>query len=84
MAFLNKLGRVITTGGIFKKSSGENLTLQGALDELAKCCGIDCCNNRIRIPDQSTNDRVDLFFEDGSLKFSIGDTVYVVTAVEQE
>ena len=84
MAFDNQKGRVITTGGMLKTPSGRNLGLQEAQNELAKCCGIDCCNNLIRLPDQSTGSRIIMYFEDGNLKFSVGDTVYVVTAIAEE
>lgn len=84
MACEGKKGQVITTGGIFKKPSGENLTLKEANNELAKCCGIDCCNNLIRLPDQSTGVRTELYFENGSLKVNIDGTIYVATLTAEQ
>ena len=67
MACEGKKGQVITTGGILRKPSGENLTLRQALDEVAKCCGQDCCNNVIRITDNVTGDLMELSVESGAL-----------------
>lgn len=43
-------------------------TLQDAIDFLGKCCGINCCEKAIRLPDTVTKDRHTIFFENGSLK----------------
>lgn len=83
MSCESKKGQVITTGGILKKPSGENLTLSQALDELAKCCGFSCCEKLIRIPDQTTGETAELFFDGGDLKYTIGGTTYVVTVTAE-
>jgi hypothetical protein len=75
---MSKKGVVNVPNGIFKDGKGGTLTLPEALDELAKCCGVDCCNNHIRLPDQTTGTRTDLYFEDGVLKYNIDGEVYTV------
>lgn len=79
----SKKGKVITNQGVLRGPNGETLTLEQALDELAKCCGFSCCEKLIRIPDRTTGETVELFFDGGDLKYTVGGTTYVVTAAEE-
>lgn len=81
---MSQKGKVHTASGLFSNNQGVGLNLREALDELGKCCGFDCCSNTIRINDQETGDLVEVYFEDGDLKFSIGGTTYTVTATSDQ
>lgn len=64
----NKKGKVHTALGTFWDSKGKDLGFQQALDEAAKCCaGISCCENLIRIKDQSTEETYTIQIVDGKL-----------------
>lgn len=65
--------------GIFKDGDGATLNLRQALDELARCCGESCCERLIRIPDKTTGKTVELYFDDGVLKYDIDGTTYTVS-----
>lgn len=41
--------------------------LQDALNEEAKCCGIDCCEGLIRLDDQVTFDSMTIYFRNGTM-----------------
>lgn len=79
MSCESKKGQVITTGGILRKPSGENLTLKEALDEIAKCCtGTDCCNRWLNLQDKTTDGFGQLYLDNSVLKLQIGEDIYTV------
>lgn len=64
----NKKGKVYTPQGTFRDSKGRSLTFKEALDEHAKCCaGISCCENLIRIKDQSTGETYTIQIVNGEI-----------------
>lgn len=42
-------------------------TLDEALDEKAKCCGVSCCEKLLRLQDRVTRVTYSLFWENGAL-----------------
>ncbi len=64
----------VERGVLYSKSSrGErkgHQTLEDALNEEAKCCGIDCCENLIRLRDQVTGTSYTLSFKSGVLSIT--------------
>jgi len=61
----------VERGVLYSKSSrGErkgHQTLEDALNEEAKCCGIDCCENLIRLKDQVTGTSYTIAVRSGSI-----------------
>lgn len=72
-------GNVIVPTGIMRDGTGRSLEFREALDEVAKCCGLSCCEELIRIPDQTTGTSTEIYIDNGSLKVKIGEQVYSAT-----
>lgn len=59
---------ILTDSQDIHKSYG---TLPDALKREADCgCGIDCCDGSLKLRDQTTNNIIRLFFDNGSMKFT--------------
>lgn len=64
----NKGKIVFGDGLVWKFVGGKRIpinTFEEAQEELAKCCGISCCNNHIRLIDKITGLPVLLTIENG-------------------
>lgn len=44
-------------------------TLNEALRLASQCCGVDCCEGVLRLPDQTTGETFEIYMEDGFLKY---------------
>lgn len=61
-------GNVFAPLNLFRRRrDGKGFHLESALQELAKCCGVDCCEGVIRITDQETGEIVEISVVDGVL-----------------
>lgn len=69
MAKANK-GVRYNPGFVFDRKGNQITNQEDAWAEGAECgCGIDCCNNTLVLKDRSTGDVIEIFVEDGAIKF---------------
>lgn len=69
--FNNPKGKIKVIKGILyrvgRKGNRINFsTLDDALNYLAKCCGIDCCNQVLTLKDHTTGELMVGYFDNGS------------------
>ena len=58
----------VSSGTLTSRKRGKNYSdLQEALNDLAKCCGVDCCDGVIRLTDQVTGTLKKISIQDGVL-----------------
>lgn len=73
----------IETGSLYIIHKGEKKAFQSlneAMDYLGKCCGYSCCEKLLRLEDQTTGDKMVLYFEGGALKVKDEKTGVIKTA----
>lgn len=44
--------------------------LEDALEDLSQCCGVDCCNNVLRLRDQVTDEIMEVSISNGVLNIA--------------
>lgn len=69
---IDKSNRVRITGGMMTDKKGRGIdSLEEAMEEQAKCCGISCCDNVIRLDDRENGNKYEMGFVNGVLSFRI-------------